>query len=774
MPNERRNPRPIVPGLQGNSLIPAADPSRLDNYNRPGSPEIYQPDKTNPFLKLADSLSSLSKDLQPIVKQVSEQMTKEEEAKLVSDFQLNREKWNTAVRNGEIPLGASPHAARAVKRLMLSELADDFSSRTSLAFSGEAGAVARESNDPRVMRQFLDQQQQQFYREHLKNGDRELYAPLDIQETFTPKVEKASSDLMRAHAHYRVQETERELIDTVGASVSRTIEDTFTGMDALTPDEERTTRLQEAGKKIAATLYDPDYGAVKNGLNFKRGGDLLVDTITARAVKMGDRSVLDLLDHVKHDKSIPLGVTQYAQQKRLQAEEHLISLQIQQENHAWQLEQRPYQRASLQRQAEDYRRQDERYDKERAEWATGKAEHEIARSLTRRLYEGLDHTDSKRGVAIINEVLRDAKQSLPEKVESFNQLLHAVHQRKAHVEDDKTTVAKIYQDIRRDPLGFDAGRLTRAVEAGTLSVNTMRGIDDDLDRKRNNASHPFMRQPEIHEMIQFVSRGALQSPGDEFSAEGALRMSNAIGSFRDRATTWINKNPQGTMEEFTEHMRDQVAPILERVNKEYAETQQKDRAKQEALGRQKVSETQGQVLQREVQRAKEDTEREALRDALKRETELRRLQGDTNQTPTGPLKEYQGNAVTITPQHLRTLLTGDQKRELADLRDRVLRPGVKEKPLTEEHLKDRVMEMLKPIYKEAGASPSELADGVSQFMRVLLPSRQSPAERGAKSSQSTRTPGNTARDIHGFLNGLERKALGAVGLTNSGADLSPE
>ncbi|MGC4097751.1 MAG: hypothetical protein QM706_11600 [Nitrospira sp.] len=250
---------------------------------------------------------------------------------------------------------------------------------------------------------------------------------------------------------------------------------------------------------------------VKNGLPPSKGNQLIVDAVTAKAMKTGNRAFLDVLDHVPAGGGV-LGTTQTAQAKRLQAEEHLTSRQIQEDNHAWQLEQRPYQREALLRQPEQWAKEDQRWEREQQGWQSqdaNRAEGEIFRSLMRRTYEGLNSTDSKRGVKIINDTLHLAEQILPEKAESLRELVAAAHKRSVHSEDDPSTVSRIYLDMSRDPLSFDERRLAKEVKNGNLTVSTMRGIFDDLDRKRSNASHPYLRQPEFTEMLRQVSAGSL-------------------------------------------------------------------------------------------------------------------------------------------------------------------------------------------------------------------------------------------------------------------------
>jgi len=640
MPTDK--PRPVANDLQGqNQITPAANPYYLFEYQRPAETEVQRFSGETPLSKLADSLSSIDSSLVQTIPAAYKQYTKQEEAANLADFQANRDKWSAAVRQGTVPLGANPHAARAVHRLMLSELGDEYLSQATQAFQnpaegpdGDLARAARESSNPQAMRQFLADQQSKFSTANLKNGEKDLYNPLDVQEAYLPKISQSNAALMREHANYRVSEVERELKDTVGATISKAVDQTFEGFTPSMSDEERKQKYQDVSKKIGDVLFNKDHGVMLTGINRKETWDTVVDTIIARALANPDkgRDILDTIDHVNPPDGPALKHIPDVQRKRLQAEEHLTSLEIQQENHQWALEQRPYQRAALERQPEEQRRQDEAYQREREKWAEhagDKNDDRIYKTLLGRMYQGMDDPDSKRGVQIINEVLRDAKQQVPDRVEALNQLLHVTHQRKVHVEDDPNTVARIYLQMGKNPLGFDENQLAKEVAAGNLSVNTMRGIFDDLDRKRANASHPFMRQPEIHEMIGQVSRGAMQNPADEFSAEGQMRASEAVGAFRDKAAAWIAKNPQGSMPEFTDYMRDQIGPILERTNKDYGFQVDTEAQGQEIRGRKIVGDTQRQagVLEKHREQMAPLLEAEQQRQAKQQEARQAAEQG---------------------------------------------------------------------------------------------------------------------------------------------------
>lgn len=576
-----RPPRNPVQDLKvAVAVQPQATPQ--DVYIRPGVSDIGAPPKTNPMTQLGQALGTTAKALDPIVSQFAMEEGEAAAAQNIADFNKNKEQWKTAVRNGTVPLGANPHAARAVHRLMLNELSDDFTSSVNLAFNGEAGAQARASNDPQVMRKFLDDQAADFYQANMRNGDKEIYNGLDINEVWLKNIDRTNGQLMNAHSRFRVQETERELMDVAGASMSKAIDGELAGVTASTPYEERAARLKAAATRMTDAVYNPDRGLIQAGVNPKAAGDLMVDTVIARANASGDRSVLEVLDFINRPGGPRVMDVPAFQQKRLAAEEHLTVQGIREEQHRWSQEDRPHAVASKEHQEKEWAKNDQRWEQEQARWrehAGNVAEKEVETSLTRRLYEGLRHPDSKRATKMIDAVMREAERVLPASAERLHTIVNAHFTRNSAKVDDDIAVATVRAQMSKDPMSVDHHKLAKMVIAGQMKSATMMSLSDDLDRLRVNAEHPFMRQPEIRELLDDIQSGVRLSVEDEFSAQGILRKANASADFRDRAQAWIDTHPKGSMAEFRVYMREQTSPILERHQDEYRKLKDSERAK---------------------------------------------------------------------------------------------------------------------------------------------------------------------------------------------------
>ncbi len=817
-------PRQVVEGLGAlPQLTPAADPRALDSYTRPQAAEIGRPASTNPMLQLSEALGKLEPALIRGVSMAGEQYGEEEYAKGVEEFWKNREKWNAEIRAGRLPEGASPYFQRGLQRAALKQMAGDFYAQTHADFYGEAGAEARQSNDPAVMAKFLHESRERFTNEKLKDGDRSLFSALDLQEVFNPSAEQTYKTMLQTHAAYRVSEREKEYEALSTAQIDAVVERNLAQIQPTDSNAVREQWIAQAAREANDVLYNPDTGAVRNGMLASKGNQLLIDTITTKMMKTGNRAYADVLAAITTKDGASIAKTQYAQAKILAAEEHITDQQMKLEHFQHWRESLPFEKASREHTIQSWQREDQRWERERAAWQrqdSAIAQDEIISTLSRRIFEGLRRTDAAEGTRIIDEALREAEKVSWKDAEHLKNMVHTVTKQRADYDDDRMTVAQLRISISRDPLGFKYDTLVAAVKDKLLKPSTMLQMVDDLERNKQNADHPYMRQPEFTSMLHKVEKSMANQMGDDEFGEGAIRAAEAVGEFRDLAVEWIEKNPQGSIAAFRNYMRTQIPEVAERINAAYGDTQRKHREKQQQLGERIRDTTGAEVGEREQKRKdaeeekrqaqerkeapererkeREKREREKLEDNIRsfrdtgkttsegrkimqredgaivtektvtvtdkrindgRPTNIPTIYGgkfytekeavdiiarnngvdpDTGRKLRGYYsindaviaarersarlgKEYGSTETSkkVTPQHLRTLLTAEQKKEIGELKQRVENPGTG-KPATKEQLKDRVMDILKPHY----SSSADLAEGVEEFMRVLLPQQK--------------------------------------------------
>lgn len=597
-------------------LSPQSDPRALDIYYRPGAPEIQAPSKTNPTLKLAEALGALEPVGQAMFAQGMQGLHKIDEAKGAEEATAerlnNREAWNQKIKEG-LPPGVSPWYARGYHRASLEQLVQDHYAETHAGFYGEAGAEARKSNDPRVMQKFLDDSEKAL-REKLKGGK---FSPLDFQEVLDPHLRNNNQAMMKTHAAFRVAEQEKEFEALASSNIqsraTAEIAKIVPGMD----DREIKAHLETAAFAVNDVLYNEDNGIVKNGMIASKGNDLLIDTLTALMMKEENPRYGELLQHIKTKDGAPIGNTKNGLAKVLAAEEHITALQMRRETHQhWKEVTLPHEKHQHARQVQLEERQDKEWEHTLQQWSLQKeniSDDEKVKGFTRRIYQALRSSDSKGAQKRLDDIFLQVEEQLPHKAEHLHSLVHTTMQRNVDYQDNPVTVARLRLEISKNPLAFDENRLAALVKAKEIKPGTMMQLFDDLDRRRQHGDHEFMQQSDfIHTLGKVEAMATYDESGVEGKTpESMERGLAAVDEFRDKATEWIEKNPQGSIASFRNYMRDQVDVIVKRHNPEFKESSQKKAdkagAEQKAKGQGIVNEFQAAAAKAQEKKLKQDT-----------------------------------------------------------------------------------------------------------------------------------------------------------------------
>lgn len=627
MPPYDKTPRPQVNDLQINPLQPQADPRYLDSYVRPGSPEIQAPPNSNPMTKLAESLGALAPLGDELLKKGVDAWAKRSQADVEADFHANRDKWNEHIKAGTVPLGVSPWAARAAHRLYIKELASEYQSSSLLAFQTEEGASARESNNPQDMKLFLQKQKDKF-RPKLENDQgKALFSPLDVQEVWTPQLERYDSELMRLHANHRVQETEKQLVDAVGVGMQASMNRHLELLDPMTDDPKHVSETYgRTAREIEDLFQNPDHGAITNGLPGSKATQLMIDHITGEAIRTGDMSRLNLLDHLKTKDGASIGNTRYALDKRTHAEERITQTEMQRAHFQRWKDSLGFEDATRSHQQTVWAREDERYQRELQavdKQAGEEAKKENVGILERRALEGL-RRDAVNGPQVINQALSDLAQVDPSSSVRVEGWVHELTRLRTDITDDPMTVATVRRDIGLDPSKVSLDTLVGKVRGKQLSPATMLRLASELHQARQDNAHPFMKGVEFGQMLQAVHTATLDAV-DPNSPESQQQALGAVGHMRDLATSYIQEHPQATEAQFRVYLRGQVKPTLEQFKTEYGTQEEKKRGEAEkAKGEAVVNKA--QRIEAQKKQAAIDAENE------QRDKELERLRGIAQRT----------------------------------------------------------------------------------------------------------------------------------------------
>ncbi|MBS0167561.1 MAG: hypothetical protein JSR29_15875 [Nitrospira sp.] len=572
--------------------------------------------------KLAESLGALAPLGDELLKKGAAAWAKRSQAEVEADFHANRDKWNEHVKAGTTPLGVSPWAARAAHRLYLKEMASEYQSSSLLAFQTEEGAAARESNNPQDMKLFLQKQKDKF-RPKLENDQgKALFSPLDLQEVWTPELSRHDSELMRLHASHRVQETEKQLVDAVGVGMQASLNRHLSLIDPMTDDPKHVTETYDrAAREIEDLFQNPDHGAITNGLPGSKATQLMIDHITGEAIRTGDMSKLNLLDHLKTKDGASIGNTRYALDKRTHAEEKITAVEMQRAHFQRWKDSLGYEDATREHQQTEWARQDERYQRELQ--AVHKQEGEQARQenvgiLERRVLDGL-RRDAVNGPQVIYQALRDMAQVDPSAAVRVEGYVHELTRLRLDITDDPMVVAKTRRDMAIDPSKVTYDGLVAKVRAKEMGPQTMLRLAGELEKAKEDGDHPYLRSSEFKQLLSTVHTSAL-TPEDPNSPESQIAATNAVNHMRDLGVAYIKEHPQAAEASFKTYMRAQLKPVLEQHNLAYGEGEQKKRAaEQKQKGEAVVNKAQ------QIEAAKKQAAIDA--EAEQRQAELDRLKG---------------------------------------------------------------------------------------------------------------------------------------------------
>lgn len=611
----QKKPRLVIPDMESLAIQPAANPSVVDSYQRPGAPHIGGPAPTNPMLQLSDALSKIHKPLAAAAVDLHHTYTDEEMAKAEQWAAENREAANDLIKKGVIPPGASPYFERGAQRAILKQLGDEYYPAVLQKFNGPEGEEARSANDPAVMRKFLDDNYKSFSEEWLKGPKVNV---LDLAEVFRPAIERTNAVMMREHANFRIKAVEREYEESVSVSSENIVSRAFENITALSTDEDRTTAISMAATEMTDLLDNNVTGFVKNGGTYERGNELIVDSVVAAMKKTRRPELGEVLMHIRTKVGQPIGKIAKYQEKILAAEEHLSSLQMREESHAHSKEGWPHERLAREQSEKVWARQDQQWEQSQAQFKQHQDEDEAYKVISRRVYEGLRDSDSERAVAVIDGALQVAEREIPDKVERLRGIVDAYHTRQSTITHDPVALDAFRAQMSINPSKLRHEQITAMVKAGQITGANGMALHDDLDRLQAQAEHPFLKQSEVDQLLKMVQKGSIHNPGDEFSAEGAVRQAQASGAFRDIAQAWIETHPKGSPAEFRVYMRSQVQPILEQTVEDYGTIQRGDRAK--------AAERAAKAREAKLNTVVEDVAaKKQTADEAKRQSELARL-----------------------------------------------------------------------------------------------------------------------------------------------------
>lgn len=631
-------PRQVVEDLRGGPQVQAPGMRPTDTYQgAPGRANVPDalPDSKNPLLQMSQALSTLQPGLNQLVYQQSAAFSEEEYAKGAEDAEKNLTGWNKAIKDELIKAGASPHYQRAYESRNARMEAYKYDSYINMELD-KAGDVLT-SDKPEVFHKWLSEKQKAYRDEHMAG-----YAPIIVNGTFDPLMNQANAKARSRYLHHRVAEHTKAGENAAGAEIDQMLSfalkysgngDPASYDPTVKVDQSQWKLVNDGfrdrpeaekryiGQRIEAVGYDKLDGFVTKGGAGSKFNELVIEGITAKAIRERNTNALELLDYVPsgpadaNGKRSVVGRTKLAIEKRDEAEYKIHQLIIQEKkDDEWERQLKrtleviePHQDAAYARQTEDYRRLDEQYEHTVQQHQQQKGS--VTREAVTRDVEGhiLRSLHEPNSAAKIDKDLMILADVNPTAHMTMVHFLEAVKVHALNVKDDPATVVALRNQIALHPLEMDMHTIGAAVEAKKINSGTYLALVKEWEGNLVNASHPFIRQPEFQKALEAVKKGVLLNVNEDTGIK-ALQANDAQTELMLHANLWLEEHKPGdkgyNKYAFQLYIKEQEYKIAAKYNSSVAE----------AIGDNKKVEVKKEQASAQKQRMNELTTPKSIRD----------------------------------------------------------------------------------------------------------------------------------------------------------------
>jgi len=271
--------------------------------------DVFVPPSRTPTSAAVNSLISSLERINPALtayKQAEyETFTKEQEDKAKVEFQKTKTDIKSAIKSGEIPVGASPEFINRWVQLDLKSKARSF--KAGLWAEYEAQKI-KEHPDPEAFNIFFDQYSAEFR----KNNKLDGYDTANLAETFIPNTMSSYAELNSQHINGRVKEIERIAKVNLGIEIFQIGEEgRLIDKEALEDHFFRNTDrikyklgIRHLPKKderliyIAENIYSETQALVDAGLDTIEANKIIRDNVIALAVEYEDERLLKVFKYI--------------------------------------------------------------------------------------------------------------------------------------------------------------------------------------------------------------------------------------------------------------------------------------------------------------------------------------------------------------------------------------------------------------------------------------------------------------------------------------------
>lgn len=538
---------------------------------------------TSSLTQLGSALTALNPTLaQAGIAVVKEQRVEDTNAGKAKAAEL-RQEYADAVKAGHIPAGASQAYIDAYKateldnrRLRYEIDLQKFYDENNLRNEDNTDVVAGKINE------FSTQWRTGILQD--ENGESK-YSIRDLANSqFDDKLNGAAHSVLARHNQWRITEREREGKEAAMTNAGLVI-------DKFHKDE--PLRMAD---EIVNAFYDPITGIAKNGLTHTEANRLMTEVIAAKAVEMGDESILDVAKNIfTNSKSgARLSGRKETIEEFKKASDAIMSATIRNSNWNWTKRERAADEAAgvtpeakAQRTAQAWEEHDAAQQRQLQEWRTKDTfDHIKAQSSSSVSYilKGLDLKDMnsphvKKSFDWLRDNDPNTWMTMTNYVQSYKKERTAFHD----TSTSEMKAAQLRYDMTRDPLHFNPANVMAAANQGLINPNKVQPLLDDWDKAKTHVDNPFLQNEGFKDLISGVRRAAAKDMNDQYGP-GAILAMKAEKQMRENAYDWISRNkdnPKASYREFIKEMADQAENVTLDFSPHFAKKEaRKEDAKQ--------------------------------------------------------------------------------------------------------------------------------------------------------------------------------------------------
>lgn len=673
-------------------------------YQEPTAVNVAPPVKENSFQQLAGALS----DLQPTLNQGVRYIADIDEKRLKANAeaasneaaqQKNVRDLKEAQRQGYLPNGASPIFIKAWKENFLKLRAEQGLNDMREAYYNNA--ELRNSDDPNAYQKWATDWWKNYSGDVLKDGSEGMaFTQAEIGNSkFYDILGKGVQDVRGEHIKWRVSERERLAGETADNLTQTSLAKYFQNPDGTLKDRSEVN-FADAAKAAGDPYWSRTGMAEAGGMTNKEAMERFQDSLLAYARTTKNPEVLSLANHVATPGGKLADSTKW-KEKAEQARQYIAGTTYQDMIQKEQVAKLGVVGKSLDDRIKVYAMEQDLHMQDLQRPAQ-------VRDMSTKIY--LHPVNSEADIKARDEWIGKLFQVSPETAWQVKQNLERMEEHKqekarTHLQDQiEMGLMNHILDNPLDPSNETA--IAQALAGEGIDGNGMRRLMGMVNTMREKGDKYSALSDKGYKDLEYGVFTGVGGDPTKMGGYAAVVATQARYAFREMAINEIEKNPAlaRSGQALAEIMHDKVQKLVERYNpmSKQARVADEDRQRQE-------KETADMAAKFHDAQPKIEAEQKKLK-------AFDQGKGpDPNAQPKQPKEEH-----GPTPKKLSEMLSGKDRNHLLSSFERAWLPGVNEKPITEQALRDEVRGVFEKFYKK----PEELNNAVNGFIEAQRNSKK--------------------------------------------------